>query len=135
MTSHFTNIQFQIESLISSAESEINIAVAWFTNEVLFEAILKKIDKGVKSNLIIINDSINNNINGLDFDLIIQKGGNLFLSESENIMHHKFAIIDNKHLINGSYNWTYFAEYKNHENIIITQDQEILNRFSIEFTR
>jgi tetratricopeptide (TPR) repeat protein len=135
MTSHFSNIQFQIESLISSAESEINIAVAWFTNEVLFEAILKKIDKGVKTNLIIINDSINNNINGLDFDLIIQKGGNLFLSESENIMHHKFAIIDNKHLINGSYNWTYFAEYKNHENIIITQDEEIINRFSIEFTR
>ena len=135
MISYFSNIQFQIESLIKNAEIEINIAVAWFTNDFLFETILRQLDKGVKINLVIINDSINNNINGLNFDLLVQKGGNLYLSENENIMHHKFAIIDNKHLINGSYNWTYFAEYKNHENIIITDNQEIINSFSIEFKK
>lgn len=135
MISYFSNIQYQIETIVKTAESEINIAVAWFTNDFLFEAILKQLDKGVKINLVIINDPINNNINGLDFDLIIQKGGNLYLSESDNIMHHKFAIIDKKHLINGSYNWTYFAEYKNHENVIITNNQENINSFLIEFNK
>ena len=48
-------------------------------------------------------------------------------------MHHKFCIIDKKTLINGSYNWTYYAEYKNMENIVILNDIETTYAFNSEF--
>jgi phosphatidylserine/phosphatidylglycerophosphate/cardiolipin synthase-like enzyme len=33
-------------------------------------------------------------------------------------MHHKFAVIDNKVVLTGSFNWTRNAAEDNHENII-----------------
>jgi hypothetical protein len=51
-------------------------------------------------------------------------------------MHNKFCIIDNKVLINGSYNWTYYAENKNHENILIIKDEKhVIDAFDQEFQR
>lgn len=49
-------------------------------------------------------------------------------------MHNKFCIIDNKILINGSYNWTYFAENKNSGNILIIKEEpNTINEFKKEF--
>lgn len=39
---------------------------------------------------------------------------------STNLMHHKFAIVDRRVLINGSFNWTQQAVFGNWENVIIT---------------
>jgi phosphatidylserine/phosphatidylglycerophosphate/cardiolipin synthase-like enzyme len=37
-------------------------------------------------------------------------------------MHQKFAIIDRKVLITGSYNWTYAADGLNDENLLLFRD-------------
>lgn len=38
--------------------------------------------------------------------------------------HHKFAVIDGKTLVTGSFNWTGMADSKNHENILILRDDK-----------
>lgn len=38
--------------------------------------------------------------------------------------HHKFAVIDGKTLITGSFNWTGMADSKNHENVLILRDDK-----------
>ena len=50
-------------------------------------------------------------------------------------MHHKFCIIDNKIVITGSYNWTFYAETRNIENIIISDKSETVNLYRDEFSR
>jgi hypothetical protein len=51
-------------------------------------------------------------------------------------MHNKYCIIDGEILINGSYNWTYFAETKNEENVVIFKDCiELINSFMNDFER
>jgi cardiolipin hydrolase len=50
-------------------------------------------------------------------------------------MHHKFAIIDNKLLLSGSFNWTRQAITGNHENVLITNNQDILSPYMEEFKR
>lgn len=48
---------------------------------------------------------------------------------SSKLMHHKFAVIDNKILINGSFNWTTSAARTNYENIMITTDKRFVSHY------
>lgn len=50
-------------------------------------------------------------------------------------MHHKFAVVDERLLITGSLNWTQTAVQRNKENILITEDPELVQPFVKEFQR
>lgn len=134
INSYFKNIRNEILEELNLSTESIQVAVAWFTNHELFDKLCEKVSNGVKVELIIIDDEINNRIGGLNFQQFIQLGGTLIYGNIENPMHNKFCIIDNKVLINGSYNWTYFAENINSENITIFKGvSDILSAFRQEF--
>ena len=133
---YFKNIRSSIIKEIFLAKETINIAVYWFTNHELFDMIYQKQLSGVQCQLIIHNDYINNRNTGLPFQKFIDAGGKFFFSDEENPMHNKFCLIDNQILINGSYNWTYYAENKNKENILIIKNEpEVINSFQNEFLK
>jgi cardiolipin hydrolase len=48
-------------------------------------------------------------------------------------MHHKFAVLDGREVIAGSYNWTLESEEQNYENLIILRGPEQVKRFVSEF--
>lgn len=48
-------------------------------------------------------------------------------------MHNKFAIIDNKLLINGSFNWTKGGLKDNYEDVVITSDSQLVELYSKKF--
>jgi len=50
-------------------------------------------------------------------------------------MHHKFAIIDDTLVINGSYNWTKGARFENRENLTLTNYPKAVQGFKGEFER
>ncbi len=130
----FKNIKKAILTDLQNSKSEICIAVAWFTNHEFYNVLLKKMAEGIKVTLIIINDPVNNREGGLNWQHFINAGGELHFSHYPKIMHHKFCIIDNEILYNGSYNWTYYAEKINRENTIRHIDKdELINDFKIEF--
>lgn len=131
---HFQNIRISIIREIEKANQSIKIAVYWFTNHELFDLLCQKQLNGVQCDLIIHNDYINNRETGLPFQKFIDAGGKFYFSDDENPMHNKFCIIDNQVLINGSYNWTYYAESKNRENILIINDEAaVVSAFETEF--
>lgn len=130
----FKNIKNSILTDLQNSKSEILIAVAWFTNHEFYNVLLKKIFEGIRVTLIIINDPINNREGGLDWQNFINAGGELHFSHYPKIMHHKFCIIDNEILYNGSYNWTYYAEKINKENTIRHFDNgKLIEDFNYEF--
>jgi phosphatidylserine/phosphatidylglycerophosphate/cardiolipin synthase-like enzyme len=51
------------------------------------------------------------------------------------VLHHKFAVIDNKTVIMGSQNWSDAANYVNDETLIIIQDETISEQFTDEYNR
>lgn len=132
-TALFKGIRDYIIGYLNRANETIKIAVAWFTNDDLFKAILNALDKNIIVELILIDDCINRNEFGLDFSLFIAKGGHLFFSTNEKNMHNKFCVIDNGLVITGSYNWTYYAENRNWENILATDENSIINEYCREF--
>ncbi len=132
-TALFNGIKDYIIERLNEANSKIRIAVAWFTNDELYQAVLRLLDRGIQVDLIIIDDHINRNEFGLDFNVFISKGGHLFFSTQAKNMHNKFCIIDKNIVITGSYNWTYYAEKRNWENIVTSSEESIINQYANEF--
>jgi hypothetical protein len=133
---HFQNIRVSIIKEIEKANKSLKVAVYWFTNHELFDLLYQKQKNGVQCELIIHNDYINNREAGLPFQKFIDAGGRFYFSDEENPMHNKFCIIDDQILINGSYNWTYYAESKNRENVLIIQDEkDVVKAFESEFVQ
>jgi phosphatidylserine/phosphatidylglycerophosphate/cardiolipin synthase-like enzyme len=50
-------------------------------------------------------------------------------------MHHKFMIIDGKIVVTGSYNWSYSAEEKNDENLVVILSPNTAKLYETEFNR
>ena len=126
----FDNIAEHLEEQIDLAENKIVVAVAWFTNKRLFDALCKKAAEGVKVKLIISDNEINRSSN-IDYGDIQIGKSKLFLID-EGKMHHKFCIIDDYIVITGSYNWSYRAE-SNFENILICSgDNDLVKKYKNE---
>lgn len=137
MTEHHNKrIQNIIQKELFKAKNSIKIAVAWFTNELLFEPLLLKLQTGVKVELVLNKDEINNSENNeINFSDFINYGGFLHWNDSNRLMHEKFCIIDDNIVIYGSYNWTNKAEY-NDESIAISRNENTTSSFFLEtFTK
>ncbi|TPV33236.1 hypothetical protein FJ651_09065 [Paucihalobacter ruber] len=133
---HFENIRQTILKELDEANESIIVAIYWFTNQTLFQKLMAKLSQGLKVELIIHNDYINNREFGLDFQSFIDCGGDFYFSDTFNPMHNKFCVIDKKTLINGSYNWTYYAEDRNRENILLIKNEnDTIDAFISEFER
>lgn len=48
-------------------------------------------------------------------------------------MHHKFAILDNRVALAGSYNWTVESEEENYENLMVLRERHQVEDFIEEF--
>lgn len=133
---HFENIRNLIIDNIRASKSEIKIAVAWFTQKQLYDAVLDALERDVKVSLIMMKDFINCGVYGLPLQNFVDKGGNLhFVNNRGWTMHNKFCLFDNSMVISGSYNWTYSAETRNAENVIATDDDNVCSRFDNYFNR
>lgn len=133
-SSYFDNIQDVLTKRVALSQHNIYIAVAWFTNDIIFESLKSALNKKVKVKVVILNDLINRNEFGLDFGVLTKLGADVRFARSDSgTMHNKFCIIDNI-VITGSYNWTYHAN-KNDENILITDEESVVDRYREEFDR
>jgi phosphatidylserine/phosphatidylglycerophosphate/cardiolipin synthase-like enzyme len=128
---HFEQIQEKIIEQIKLAKFTIWVAVAWFTDRLLFEQLVAKKNQGVNVQVIIIDDEINNN-SGLNYEEKLEIYRLEKVGKYENIMHNKFCIIDLKTVIHGSYNWTQRAKF-NRETIVVENSRENAEKFAEQF--
>ncbi|SUD31801.1 nuclease NucT [Pseudomonas fluorescens] len=125
LKAYFTNIHEVIIGHLGRAQSDIAVAIAWFTDRDIFEVLCKKARAGVNVSVAMIGDEINQAPGGLNFKRLEAFGGQVtFLppgSRNEPTMHHKFCVIDRSAVITGSYNWSHKAR-ANDENITVITD-------------
>jgi len=50
-------------------------------------------------------------------------------------MHHKFALFDERVLLNGSFNWTRSASDFNEENLLVTDQASLVADYRREFDK
>jgi hypothetical protein len=135
---YFKNIKDEIIKTILKAKIEIKIAMAWLTDEdIIRELTLKKIS-GVNVQ-IIISDAKENYVRITKLKDYLKHAGILSIGITKPFMHNKFAIIDDRFIINGSYNWSYGARSSEENIFIITLDKSIeedialLKKFQLQF--
>lgn len=128
-----TDVKSIILDLLDKAENQVLVAVAWFTQQDLFNKLIEIQRKGVNVNVIITRHEFNN----LPYYLFENENG--FFAEigsDESLMHMKFCIIDFQTVISGSANWSNKAFAKNNEEVtIVEKNPQRCNEFIKEFTR
>lgn len=130
------DLQAVILEELAKARSTIHVAVAWFTDVPLFRKLQERQAAGVRVELIITKHEFNDQCSN-DHEAIAENGG-LFLElgGEDQLMHHKFCIVDRKVLLQGSFNWTKRANQSNNETLtLIEEDPTSVNQFLEEFER
>lgn len=94
---------------------------------------LKRRREGLNIQIIIIDDDINGKAN-LNFEEFFETYRIKPEGYFNNIVHHKFCVIDFKTIIHGSYNWTKKAQY-NKETLSIDTNSELAEKFAKEFMK
>ncbi|WP_039076320.1 phospholipase D-like domain-containing protein [Bacillus sp. MSP13] len=133
LETHFEDIQNQIIEEIKRAKYTIWVAVAWFTDQKLFEELVQKKKEGLNVQVIVIDDDINRK-SGLRFEDHFETYRLPKQGMYKNIMHNKFCVIDLNTVISGSYNWTKKAQY-NDESIDIKHSREATEPYATKFIK
>lgn len=131
--SYFQDIENIITNKLNTAKESIFVAVAWFTNQRLFDCLVNACHRSVNVRVLILNDILNRNEFGLNFGILVNAGAEVRFANTANnaTMHNKFCIIDDI-VITGSYNWTYHANI-NSENVVLIDEPAITNSFLQQF--
>ena len=116
---------------INQAEAFINIAMYIFTDKEIVLPLTNAQKRGVKVRVYLDRSQIESSYSVSR--LMVQKGIKVRISTNNYIMHNKFAIIDNRLLLAGSYNWTFSANNRNDENLMVIDDPEIIEVFQNQF--
>ncbi|PCJ52395.1 MAG: hypothetical protein COA79_23890 [Planctomycetota bacterium] len=122
----------RIKQLLRNAEKEILICVFTISDNLISEEIVAAHERGIDVKIVTDNDKIDDR--GSDVKSLSSKGISVKLDITKYHMHHKFAIIDQSILINGSFNWTRSASKYNEENVVVHYDKSLINKFNNTFS-
>ena len=122
-----------IIDLINEAYIQLDICVFTISDDRISRAIVEAMKNGVE--IRIISDNFKVEDTGSDIEDLSRVGISVKLDTTENHMHHKFIIVDKNIVLTGSYNWTISAALYNQENILSTDDEEVVSKFSNEFEK
>ena len=123
------NLAKKVLTNLANAKTEVKIAVEWLTNPVFFKTIIKLKENGVKIELIVSDDKMNFTNPKINFQKLIDLGIKMRVSKSPRLMHNNFCVIDERLVVTGTYSWTLRAEHYNFENIIVSNDKELINDY------
>ena len=107
--------------------------VAWFTDPVLYQELIKKKKQGVHIE-IALDDCDRNHNAEFSLEADFQVHWITVQSYFQNIMHEKFCVIDLRTAIHGTFNWTKAANY-NKEHISIDKNHATAEAFADEFMK
>lgn len=129
----FDELQDTVIQGIRGAKYMIWVAVAWFSNETIYNELIAKKNKGVNIRVLVSNEPSNNDTvkklirEGVDVKVVSTWGEN-----NRNRMHHKFCIVDLDYVMHGSYNWSKNAN-NNEETLATALDRQFVSKFADEF--
>ena len=119
--------------LMRGCRDTLDICVFTIADDRLTEAILDCHARGVQVRVVSDNDKQHDS--GSDIDRLRAQGVQVRVDDAPSHMHHKFALFDGRVLANGSFNWTRSATRDNDENLVVTDDANLVRVFGLQFEK
>lgn len=111
----------ELESLIASAQEQIHVAMFTLTHPMLIQSLIAALNRGVEVN-IAIDRYTALGASKRAIEQLKEAGAHLLLSQGDQLLHHKWALIDGEILIMGSANWILSAFAKNQDCLLILKN-------------
>ena len=116
---------------ISKAQKTIDIAMYNLTTRKISQELVNAKARGVQIRIFLDQGEGNGKYSKGRY--LMDKGVDVRFYAGTGLMHNKFAVIDNKVLITGSFNWTASAERDNQENLLIITDENVIKQYAQRF--
>ena len=95
----------KIKELLRSAEKSVKIAMFTWTRYDLADAVISAKQKGIKIE-VVLDRNASNGVSKRIAEKLTKGGVDVRVNRGQELLHHKFLLIDDKTLVNGSANWT-----------------------------
>jgi len=123
----------KILDLCLQARTSVSICVFTISDDRLSRAVLACHQRGL--NVRVITDNEKQFDLGSDIEWLREQGVPLRIDPGPYHMHHKFALFDERILLNGSFNWTRSASDCNEENLLVTDQLSLVADYRREFEK
>jgi phosphatidylserine/phosphatidylglycerophosphate/cardiolipin synthase-like enzyme len=120
---------------IGKAKKTLDIAMFSFTNRELGNTVISARKRGVEVRVVLDESQASNKYSKKNYFLNNGLSIRLTRGLGRGIMHHKFAVIDSRVVITGSFNWTANAEENNFENLLVIHSPVLAMRYADEFQK
>lgn len=119
---------------IDEATREILVQAYLFTSKPILSALLKAQKRGVEIEIIL--DKTDQKDNKYTVAKAFKAGGALvWLDPKHTCSHNKIMIIDREKIVTGSFNFTYAAEKRNAENLLIISSPDLAAVYTDNFLK
>lgn len=130
-----TSVAKVIERLIKATKVSVDAALYRLSHPRLARALHDASQRGVRVRLIL--DSGKYEMTPATRELLAELNIPYRLMSGRNgrwaKMHHKFAVLDRRVALAGSYNWTLESEEQNFEDLLVLREQHHVQEFAEEF--
>ena len=116
---------------LRGAQQSVHAALYQLTDPEIAQELIDTFRRGVALE-ILLDDEPSKSSKGC---LLLSAGIPIKQYVDTGIMHHKFAVIDGRWVITGSYNWTTSAQTRNEENLLLIESPELAQAFEGEFQK
>jgi phosphatidylserine/phosphatidylglycerophosphate/cardiolipin synthase-like enzyme len=129
------NIKECLLKEMDSITSTLDLAIREITSLDMAQALVKAKQRGVKVR--VIADSKQANIRTSKITYLIQQGIQVKVlgGKEKGVMNHRFAVLDGKRVLLGSFDWSEAPLKWNYENILVLHESETVDAYQKEFDR
>jgi len=120
----------QIINHIDKAQEHVYVAKYSFTLDPVADALIRARKRGVDVKVVMEESQLGR---GSEYERLKKAGVDVRLDGNPALMHNKFAVIDGMVIITGSMNWSWSADKRNDENLVIIYSEELAERYVEEF--
>ena len=130
---HYKTSLGELLDFLNNATRSLDICVFTISCHELANAALKLHETGIAVR--IITNEEHEALSGSQIERFQREGIQVRHDKTSFYMHHKFVVVDGSVLITGSFNWTRQAVTGNRENVLVTNNLEIVGPYVEEYKK
>jgi len=120
---------------IDNAKTSILLLGYSFTSKPITQALIQAKKRGVNVRIVLDHSQQYQKYSKEVIQVLLNNQMDVRFDHSVKIAHNKVLVIDSLRTVTGSYNWTHSAEFKNAENLVFIESQDVAKKYATYFER